>query len=131
MAIEFRARYANGALVPLEPLDLEEGAEALVTVLAAAPPPGSGEAREVGEEAGAYAAAAPTKATRDPEEMRRIIDEVFRNNPRPKDGGGFSAYVRWVQEIQNALPPEAWEGGPTDLAMNKKHYLYGHPKEED
>ena len=28
------------------------------------------------------------------------------------------------------MPPEVWNDLPTDGARNKKHYLYGHPKEE-
>ena len=32
MITNVKARYANGALVPLEPLDLEEGAEVTVSV---------------------------------------------------------------------------------------------------
>ena len=28
------------------------------------------------------------------------------------------------------MPPDAWDDLPTDLAKNKKHYLYGQPKEE-
>ena len=33
--------------------------------------------------------------------------------------------------MQKDIPPEAWNDLPTDLDKNKKHYLYGHPKEED
>ena len=32
MIASVRARYSNGALVPLEPLDLEEGREVMVSV---------------------------------------------------------------------------------------------------
>ena len=32
MTITIKARYANGQLTPLEPLDLEEGAEVMVSV---------------------------------------------------------------------------------------------------
>ncbi|MDD9995379.1 MAG: antitoxin family protein [Dehalococcoidia bacterium] len=32
MTTHVRARYANGVLTPLEPLDLEEGAEVTVSV---------------------------------------------------------------------------------------------------
>ena len=29
------------------------------------------------------------------------------------------------------MPPDAWDGFPTDFSKNKKHYLYGFPKEKD
>ena len=32
MIASVRARYSNGALVPMEPLDLEEGREVMVSV---------------------------------------------------------------------------------------------------
>ncbi len=35
------------------------------------------------------------------------------------------------ERLRKSVPDDAWEGLPTDLAKNKKHYLYGHPKEED
>ena len=37
MTIQVRARYANGVLTPLEPLDLEEGAEVELKIEAALP----------------------------------------------------------------------------------------------
>ena len=44
---------------------------------------------------------------------------------------GLAAIVERVLEMQKEIPPDEWDNLPTDLAMNKKHYLYGHPKEED
>ncbi len=35
------------------------------------------------------------------------------------------------ERYRRSIPKEAWEGKPTDWAKNKRHYLYGHPKEED
>ena len=49
--------------------------------------------------------------------------------PSPKRG--LAGIVERVREMQKDIPPEAWDDLPTDLAKNKKHYLYGHPKEED
>ena len=37
MIASVKARYSNGALVPLEPLDLEEGKEVVVSVEDATP----------------------------------------------------------------------------------------------
>lgn len=82
MIANFKARYENGVLTPLEPLDLEEGKEVTVSIRDAPP-------------------------------------------------RGLAAIVAKVKELQNDIPPEAWDDLPTDLARNKKHYLYGHPKEED
>ena len=92
MIANVKARYANGVLTPLEPLDLEEGAEVMVSVEGA--PVGASE-----------------------------------ETPAPKRG--LAGIVERVLEMQRDIPPEAWDDLPTDLAKNKKHYLYGHPKEED
>ena len=86
-----RAKYGNGVLTLLEPLDLEEGAEVMVSVEG----PGT-EAR------------AETSAPRQ----------------------GLVAIVERLKELQKDIPPEEWADVPSDLAMNHKHYLYGHPKEE-
>ena len=45
--------------------------------------------------------------------------------------GGLAAIARRVKKLHKSMPQDAWDGLPTDLARNKKHYLYGHPKEED
>ena len=92
MITSVKARFSNGALVPLEPLDLEEGREVVVSV--EDPPAGMSE---------------ETPATK----------------------RGLAAIVERVKERQNDIPPEEWADIPTDLAKNHKHYLYGHPKEED
>ena len=97
MIANIKARYANGALVPLEPLDLEEGAEVRVAVKKDAP--------------------------------------TAKDAPPAKDGTpqkrGLAAIVEKVKEAQKSMPPDAWDDFPTDFSKNKKHYLYGHPKEED
>ena len=84
MIANIKAKYANGALVPLEPLDLEEGAEVTVSVAKAPQPAPAGES----------------------------ILEMFAR-------------------IRKSVPDEVWDELPTDLVKNKKHYLYGHPREED
>ena len=83
MIANVKARYANGVLTPLEPLELEEGKEVMVSIEDASP------------------------------------------------ARGLAAIVAKVKELQKDIPPEAWDDLPTDLAKNKKHYLYGHPKEDD
>ena len=87
-----RAKYANGVLTPLEPLELEEGAEVMVSV----------------EDA-------PVETPED----------------KPAAKGGLAAIVEMIDKMRESYPPDTWDGLPTDLVKNKKHYLYGHPKEED
>ena len=82
MIASVKARYSNGALVPLEPLDLEEGKEVVVSVEDATP-----------------------QANR-----KESILEMF-------------------ERLRNSVPPDTWDALPTDLVKNKKHHLYGHPKE--
>ena len=84
MKSNVKAKYSNGVLTPLEPLDLEEGKEIVVSI------------------------------------------EDGQQQPR-----GLASVVAKVKELQKDIPPEAWDDLPSDLAKNKKHYLYGHPKETD
>ena len=88
-----RARYEKGVLTPLEPLDLEEGKEVVVSVQDA-PTPGGEDRAKVSEDTG--------------ESLLEMFDR-----------------------LRKSVPPEAWEGLPSDGAKNYKHYLYGHPKVED
>ena len=85
-----RARYEDGVLQPLEPLDLDEGREVTVSIEDAAPPQPNG--------------APPTEA------RQETLAEMF-------------------ERYEKSVPPGTWDDVPSDLAMNKKHYLYGHPKE--
>ena len=45
--------------------------------------------------------------------------------------GPLAGVLSLVREMEKAIPPEEWDVLPRDLAKNKKHYLYGHPKVED
>ena len=85
-----RARYEKGVLTPLEPLEIRDGAEVMVSV-----------------------ENAPKSARPD--------------DTRPK---GLLGIAERVRDAQNSMLPEIWDSLPTDGARNKKHYLYGHPKEE-
>ncbi len=84
MIANVKARYSKGVLTPLEPLDLEEGKEVVVSIEVATP-------LATGEE---------------------TILEMF-------------------ERLRNSVPPDTWDDLPTDFVKNKKHYLYGHPKEDD
>ena len=55
--------------------------------------------------------------------------EASHNTPEPKRG--LAGIAERVLEMQQYIPPEAWNDLPTDLAKNKKHYLYGYPKETE
>ena len=46
-------------------------------------------------------------------------------------GGGLAAIAKRVKRLHKSMPQEAGDSLPTDLVRNKKHYLYGHPNEED
>ena len=78
------ARFSDGVLTPLEPLDLKEGAEVTVSV---------------------------------------------EETPAPKQG--LETIVEMVDRLRESYPSDMWAGLPADMAKNKKHYLYGHAKEED
>ena len=84
MIARVKARFTNRHIIPLERLDIEEGAEMVV-----------------------------------------VIEDVMGAS------GGLASVVAKVKELQQEIPPDAWDDLPTDLAKNKKHYLYGHPKETD
>ena len=84
MKANVKARYANGVLTPLEPLDIEEGREVVVS----------------------------------------IEDAPLRAN-------GKESILEMFERLRESVPPDTWDNLPTDLVKNKKHYLYGHPKEAE
>lgn len=89
MIVNVKARYADGVLTPLEPLDLDEGKEVMVSI----------------------------------EDTEAAVQDV------PPSGNGPESILQLFERLRNSVPPDAWDDVPTDLAKNKKHYLYGHPKE--
>lgn len=84
MIANVKARYSKGVLTPLEPLDLEEGKEVVVSIEDAIP-----------------------------------------------QANGEETILDMFERLRNSVPPDTWDNLPTDLVKNKKHYLYGHPKEDD
>ena len=72
--VNVKARYANGVLTPLEPLSLEEGAEVVVSVEAAASV--ASRLESLRESAGGW------KGGRDPEELKRAIYEARDSGSR-------------------------------------------------
>ena len=87
--------------MPLEPLDLEEGKEVLVSY----------------EDVAAGTTRNHTNVSDSPE--------------KSSSSRGLLGVVERVQELQKSMPPEELDGVPSDGAKNYKHYLYGHPKAED
>ena len=79
MIANVKARYANGVLTPLEPLDLAEGEEVTLSIA----------------------------------------------------GGKRESLLEMLDRLRDSVPPDTWDHVPTDLARNKNHYRYGHPKEAD
>ena len=78
MIANVKARYSNGALVPLEPLDLEEGKEVTVSIEEGGSPEESLHALQ--------AATGAWKGTHDPDELLRNIysDRLVSSRPEPK-----------------------------------------------
>ena len=91
MIVNVKGRYAHGVLTPLEPLDLDEGKEVMLS----------------------------------------IEDTEADGKEAPATGQGLASLAARFAELRESVPPETWDNLPTDLAMNKKHYLYGHPREEE
>ena len=103
MVMRVKAKFSDGHIVPLEPLEIEEGAELSVEIDVE---PRSSDEEGIknrtsadGGREGPYDTEVPT------------INDIFDN-------------------IRKSLSHIPKEHGPTDGAKNYKHYLYGHPKEE-
>ncbi len=84
-----KATYANGVFTPVEPVDLDEGAEVTVS-----------------------------------------MGDTPRASPERANGnGGF--LLDLIEDLHvSALVREPGDR-PLDLAEHYKHYLYGHPKDEE
>ncbi len=78
MTKEFRARFSNGVLKPLEAVDLKEGEE--VRVIIAEKPSGKGMIEALRASAGGW------KGLIDAEELKRNIyaDRLLSTRPEPK-----------------------------------------------
>ena len=102
MIANVKAKFTNGHIVPLEPLDLEDGEEVTVTI-------NTGNAGP-----------------------RLSDEDSLRTRMAAADGGspqGLSSLLQALEEIRESVPSSEWAKLPTDGAANYKHYLYGHPKD--
>ena len=103
MVTRLKAKFINGHIVPLERLDIEEGAELSVDIEV--------ESRASGQEQ----VKAPGSAS-----------DALTQPGAPKTPNINDAF----DDIRKSLSHIPKEPGPTDGAKNYKHYLYGHPKED-
>ena len=103
MISKMKARYSKGVIVPLEALDLEEGAELFIDV-----------------------SVAPHRS--DEERMKRTMSAAG-GWKRNRDSSTTTINDKF-DEIRKSLAHIPKEPGPTDGAKNYKHYLYGRPKED-
>ena len=103
MTTRVKAKFTNGHIVPLERLDIEEGAELSVDIEVEPSALGQERIKKTAPEAEdwkePYAPETPT------------INDIF-------------------DDIRKSLSHIPKEPGPTDGAKNYKHYLYGRPKED-
>ena len=74
MVSTVRAKYENGVLTPLEPLDLEEGKEVVVSIEES--PSVASRLEALKESAGGW------QGGRDPEELKRMIYEARDSGSR-------------------------------------------------
>ncbi len=101
MPSRVRARYVDGVLQPLEPLELEDGCEVTLEI--------------ADQEA--------------PSLERTGNDAVVSNDDAAEPLGNW--LLQLVDELHRKYPPDTWDDVPTDFVRNKKHYLYGHPRDDD
>ena len=101
MVSDVKARYSNGTLMPLEPLEIEEGAEVTLRIVKVA------------------------SANANPTAPRQTEEEHA-------PGSGTHPVLAMIDRLREEFPHLADDDGlPTDGAKNYKHYLYGHPKDNE
>ena len=59
------------------------------------------------------------------------IEDVPVSSGAPSGEAHGESLLEMFDRLRRSVPADTWDDLPTDLAKNKKHYLYGHPKEED
>ena len=104
--MKIKAKYANGALVPALPLDIEEGAEVTLSVEVSPALPPKDSAEKVEEH--------PDNGTAD-----------YDYNSDPRDIQDI------LIEIASTVPQEELDAFPPDFIENFDHYVYGIPKKSE
>ena len=107
-----RATYRDGVLRPSESLDLEDGDVVTLSISVE----GSAEDGDATESVSVGGNRADDGA------------DVESASEKPTD---FQALHEMIRRIRESVPASAWDNVPSDGARNKKHYLYGHPKEDE
>ena len=108
MVQSVKATYRDGVLEPSESLDLEDGDVVMLSI----------SVEEIGEvgESDSVGNGVGDSASVDSE------------GQKPTD---IPALLERIRRITASVPDSEWEKLPKDGARNKKHYLYGHPKEDE
>ncbi len=124
-----RARYEKGVLKPLEPLDLEEGREVDVYVPADDSPPSTA-MNDATPQDGVTVEESDGGGAEDATGEKMLLvykpelwEDLGVGDPPP----GMHPTVWWISNLHKKYPG-AFDDVPTDLSINYKHYLYGHPK---
>ena len=60
--------------------------------------------------------------------VRVLEEKVFESWPASTTG---QRLIELAERARAGVPPEEWEKAPSDRAKNFRHYLYGHPKQEE
>ena len=112
MVQSVKAIYRDGVLEPSESLDLEDGDVVMLSISVE----GSAENGEAVDSASVSGNGVGDSASVDSESQK------------PTD---VKALHEFFRKLHESVPASEWEKLPRDGARNKKHYLYGHPKEEE
>lgn len=114
-----RARYENGVLTPLQPLDLEEGSEVEVYVPAEEQPQQPAGMNNAPPQ---DSVTADTKT--DPGPSTGHGEDIDLDNPPPN----VNPTLWWIANLHKKYPPGSFDHLPTDMSINVDHYAYGVPK---
>ena len=109
MVQSVKATYRDGVLEPSESLDLEDGDVVTLSIRV-------DESAEDGASVSGDGNGVSDSAS------------VEAESQRPTD---IQALHEFFRKIRESVPASEWEKLPKDGARNKKHYLYGHPKEDE
>ena len=62
------------------------------------------------------------------EEGKEVVVSIEDGTPQAQ---GRESILEMFERLRESVPSDTWDNLPTDLVKNKKHYLYGHPKEAE
>ncbi len=114
MVQSVKATYRDGVLEPSESLDLEDGDVVMLSISV------EGGAKD-GEVEDGESVMVDGNGVGD-------SASVDSESQKPTD---VLALLERFRKIRESVPESAWESVPKDSAMNLKHYLYGHPKDDE